>query len=113
MKAPIKMFSIDYWAMKSVSDILVEEKLTKAVIDTVSIITTMCLEFYNSLQPKPQLHSLEDFNLKINGANGQQMHYLGYVELSLTIPFLKNKLFDILVLVVPIMGKCHSSMKGM
>lgn len=65
------------------------------------MITTISIEFYNTLKNKPPLLSLDHLNLKVNAANGEQVPYQGYVEARLKVPFLKNKSFDVPVLVVP------------
>jgi hypothetical protein len=85
----------------NVGDINIEGKTAKGLIDTGSMVTTMSIDFYNSLSNKPTLHSLDQFNLQVNAANGEIVPYLGYIEARIKVPFIKDKSFDVPVLIVP------------
>ena len=43
---------------------------------------------------KPELRGLEDFELNISGANGQEIPYIGYIEAEVKLP---NSLVGIIV----------------
>ncbi|KAH3728530.1 hypothetical protein DPMN_054487 [Dreissena polymorpha] len=45
------------------------------------------------LDPKPELRSLEDFDLDIRVASGEKLPYSGYVEIDITVPCLTDKVF--------------------
>ena len=47
-------------------EIIVEGVKAQALVDTESMITTIALNFYNTLYPKPELKKLTDFNLEVN-----------------------------------------------
>jgi hypothetical protein len=85
----------------NVGDINIEGNTTKGIIETGSMVTTMSIDFYNSLVNKPTLHSLDQFNLQVNAANGEIVPYLGYIETRMKVPFIKDKSFEVPVLVVP------------
>lgn len=60
----------------------VNELETRGVIDTGSMVKTMNIELYNTLNPKPKLRSLNNFNFKVSRATGESVPYLGYVEIG-------------------------------
>ena len=82
------------------SEIVVEGLRTTGLVDTGSMITTISQEFYEMLDPKPELRSLEDFDLDIRVASGEKLPYSGYVEIDITVPCLTDKVFTIPSLVV-------------
>ena len=65
------------------------------------MITTISEDFYRSLSPTPTLISIENFNLKVEGAGGYTLPYLGYIECGLQIPFLGQQIIEVPALVVP------------
>ena len=64
---------------------IINGKRCKCLLDTGSQITTLSKSFYESHFPNVPLHSINDF-LRVEGANGQSVPYLGYVELSIRLP---------------------------
>ncbi len=62
-------------------------------------------KLYNSLDPSPQLLSIDDFDLKVHGAGGNVLPYLGYIEADISLPFLTPTETDVVdyfpVLVTP------------
>lgn len=84
----------------NVADILVNGLETRGVVDTGSMVTTMNIELYNRLDPKPELRSLNNFDLKVSGATGEKVPYIGYVEVGIATTFTDSEV-DIPVLVVP------------
>ena len=50
-----------------------------ALIDTGSVITTVCEDFYNKFIPRPELRDMSDFDLNITGVSGYSITYLGYM----------------------------------
>ncbi|KAH3889882.1 hypothetical protein DPMN_013949 [Dreissena polymorpha] len=59
------------------------------------MITTISQEFYETLDPKPELRSLEDFDPDIRVASEEKLPYSGYVEIDITVPCLTDKVFTI------------------
>ncbi|KAG1933335.1 interleukin-1 receptor accessory protein-like 1-A [Pimephales promelas] len=71
--------------MKCTAQIKVEGRSVNCLLDTGSQVTTIPLSFYNrhlSQHPMQPLNHL----LEVEGANGQAVPYLGYVELTLRFP---------------------------
>ena len=64
----------------------IEGNEVKALIDTGSMITTLSQEFYETMENKPELKSLDEFDLNVTGANGVEIPYSGYIEASVRIP---------------------------
>lgn len=85
----------------NVSQIVIEGIETKGLIDTGSMVTTITEQFYNNMEPRPELLPLEDFDLEITAANGTNIPYLGYIEVSIVFPFLQTCPLVVPVLVVP------------
>lgn len=71
--------------MKCTAQIKVEGKRVNCLLDTGSQVTTIPLSFYNSHLSQ---HTMQPLNhlLEVEGANGQAVPYLGYVELILQFP---------------------------
>ena len=65
------------------------------------MITTISEDLYKSLTPLPQLNSLDDFNLKVEGAGGHNLPYCGYIECMIQVPFLDDQEIEVPALVVP------------
>lgn len=81
--------------------IQIEGTIAKAVVDTGSMVTTISEKLYKQLDPKPKLHSMEKFKLNVLTSTGDCIPYIGYIEARIYVPFLKDKSFDVPVLVVP------------
>ena len=64
------------------STILINSQSCKALIDTGSTITTMCDQFYNSIDLKPEQRSKSDFHFNIAGASGSKIPYIGYIKVE-------------------------------
>uniref|UniRef100_A0A3B1JYN6 Gypsy retrotransposon integrase-like protein 1 n=1 Tax=Astyanax mexicanus TaxID=7994 RepID=A0A3B1JYN6_ASTMX len=58
---------------------------TNCLLDTGSQVTTISQSFFNQQLPAHQMNPLGDL-LEVEGANGQTVPYLGYVDLSITFP---------------------------
>ena len=84
------------------STVLINNQSCKALIDTGSTITTMCDQFYNSMDPKPELRSMSDFHLNITGASGSKIPYIGYIEVEVNIPHFECDSAIVPILIVPV-----------
>ena len=62
----------------------------RALIDSGSMVTTISESGYNNLSDhcKPSLLNLDTLGLQVSVADGSKLKYLGYIECSLTVPFL-------------------------
>ena len=74
------------------SEVEVEGMKTLGLIDTGSMITTVAIDFYRQLNPKPELCPLEDFNLEVSGASGDKLPFLGYIKVNIKIPWYFERL---------------------
>ena len=74
---------------------------TLALIDSGSQITTLSEEFYNNMNPKPELYSMEEIGLKVKGAGGHTLTYLGAIVCTIEVPFLVDQPIEIAALVLP------------
>lgn len=72
---------------------------TRALIETVSMVTCMSKKLYQFLQCKPKLHDIQNFEFKVYSADGNSMPFSGYVEVELQIPFLSMDPIYVTVLV--------------
>lgn len=73
------------------------------LFDTGSQVTTVSHSFYNTYLSDHEIKPLNDL-LEVEGANGQSVPYIGYVELRLTFPpeFIGEEMdIETLALVVP------------
>lgn len=70
--------------MKCTAQLVVEGTPVNCLLDTGSQVTTIPFSFYHNHLSKHPMKSLE--SLMVEGANGQSVPYLGYVELTLTFP---------------------------
>ena len=84
----------------NVTNLVINDESSKALIDTGSTISTVSRSFYKSMSNMPQLHSLGNI-LDIEGATGHSLPYDGYIEARLRIPGLHINGPDALLLVVP------------
>ncbi len=71
--------------MKCTAQLFVEGNPVNCLLDTGSQVTTIPLSFYQDYLSNHPMKSLESL-LEVEGANGQSVPYLGYVELTLTFP---------------------------
>ena len=79
-QSPIELVGCD-----NVADAYIGGKLVKALIDTGSMVSTICDDFYvRELQDTHQLLSLQTF-LEIEGAGGNQVPYKGYIDVSVSV----------------------------
>jgi hypothetical protein len=60
--------------------IYIEHNKVDALIDTGSMVSTLSEKYYLHMKNKPEMKTLEDFNIDIICANGQTIPYLGYIE---------------------------------
>lgn len=72
---------------------------TEALIDSGSMVTTVSEDFLNDLRPKPTLKPLDDFIL--TGPDGKCLPYMGYIEATISTPFMDGKDIFVPVLVMP------------
>ena len=85
----------------NVSPIHINGSETTALIDSGSQITTACYKFYSSMNPKPKLGSIDDFQLTIEGAGGNKVPYAGYIWCTIEVQFLPSQKLEVPVLIVP------------
>ena len=83
------------------SYIFINGQKCTALIDAGSVVTTICEEFYNSMNPRPELRNMSDFELNIAGASGSSIPYLGYIEAQVSMFDIDNDPLTVPVLVVP------------
>lgn len=85
------------------AEVVVSGHTCQCLLDTGSQVTTVSASFYNQYLQDQQINSLHDL-LHIEGAAGQSVPYLGYVEMMVQFPkdFIGNE-FNVatLALVVP------------
>ena len=67
------------------SFIFINGQKCTALTDTGSVVTTICEEFYNSVNPRPELRDMSNFDLKITGASGSSIPYIGYIETQVSM----------------------------
>lgn len=65
--------------------VIIAGKETNCLLDTGSQVTTVPQSFYEQHLSDLPINLLGDL-LDVEGANGQSVPYLGYVELSITLP---------------------------
>ena len=73
---------------------------THGLLDSGSRITSISEAFYETLDPKPTLHSIAEFGLSVTCANGTELPYKGYIEADIVVPSLGNTTYKAPVLVV-------------
>ncbi|XP_043094871.1 uncharacterized protein LOC122345103, partial [Puntigrus tetrazona] len=71
--------------MKCTAHICIDEIQVNCLLDTGSQVTTIPLSFYKKYLSHHPLQSLESL-LEVEGANGQSVPYLGYVDVALKFP---------------------------
>ena len=70
------------------------------LIDSGSQVTTVCEEFYRTLDPPPSEVPIQDFNLVVHGPDGKELDYLCCVAVTVEVPFQITPIHT-LALVVP------------
>jgi len=65
------------------------------------MVSTLSQSLYEILLNKPELKELSSLGLNITVANETNLKYIGYTECSISLPFLKNFILDVPMLVVP------------
>ena len=55
--------------------------------DSGSQVTTVCEEFYTTLDPSPPVIPIEDFDLVVQGPYGRDLDYLCCIEATVEVPF--------------------------
>ena len=79
-----------------------------ALIDSGSMVTTVSESFYHSIENRPPIQDLQIL-LDISVADGSKLNYLGYIDTTVSVPFLADFSLPAPVLVVPdthFNGKC-------
>ena len=84
------------------STIMINGQSIRALIDTGSDITAMADKCFFSMDPRPELRNMSDFNLNITGASGSKIPYIGYFEAEVCIPESEHEPAIIPILVVPV-----------
>lgn len=72
----------------------------RALLDTGANVSTLSLSKYHKLFKDLPIHSLDEFALDIEGAGGQKLPYVGFIEVEVSTPELQNRV-PTLMLVVP------------
>lgn len=62
------------------------------------MISTICENILEQMDPKPQLHMLEELEVKC--ADGLSLPYLWYIEVAVDLPFLRGQSMHVPLLVV-------------
>ncbi|KAH3780720.1 hypothetical protein DPMN_158541 [Dreissena polymorpha] len=73
---------------------------TTALIDSGSQVSTIEI-FYNTMLPKPILHSMDEFGVELKCANGSSIPYSGYIFANVETEF-TQKSIETVLLVVPV-----------
>lgn len=96
---------------KCTAQVIVGGKVCSCLLDTGSQVTTIPNSFYREHLSHLSIHSLNNL-LEVEGANGQEVPYIGYVETTIKFPkssFGKDNELPTLALIVPDM---HSSLSS-
>lgn len=70
---------------KSTGQVTIQGKQFSCLLDTGSQVTTVTKSFYDEYLHEQQIKPLYNL-LEVEGANGQSVPYLGYVEVTITFP---------------------------
>lgn len=65
------------------------------------MVTTVSETFLSAIYQKPEVKSLDEFDLTITGPDGQSIPYIGYIEASVEANFMHGKEVMVPVLVMP------------
>ncbi|KAH3713691.1 hypothetical protein DPMN_073488 [Dreissena polymorpha] len=87
------------------TDIKINRIPVKALIDEGSLISSITEDFYNNMDHKPELNSMDDFELDLNRANDMKVPYTGYIETSIETELTSTPILTVL-LVIPV-SKYH------
>ena len=86
------------------SEVLINGQKCMALIDSGSDISTLSEGFYQSMEPKPELFNMADFNLNITGASGSKIPYSGYCEAEVCMSNIEHEPVAVPILIVPTTG---------
>lgn len=70
---------------KSTAKVNIKGEEVSCLLDTGSQVTTVPRSFYERHFPEQEIKPLHDL-LEVEGANGQSVPYLGYIEMTITFP---------------------------
>ncbi|KAH3747331.1 hypothetical protein DPMN_181756 [Dreissena polymorpha] len=86
----------------NLTDIKINGILVKALIDSgYQVSSSITEEFYDNMDHKPELNSMDDFQKDLKGANGKTVPYTGYIEASIETQLTSTPILTIL-LVIPV-----------
>ena len=85
----------------NLTDIKISGILVKALIDSGSQVSSITGEFYDNMDHKPELNSMDDFQIDLKGANGMTVPYTGYIEASIETQLTSTPILTVL-LVIPV-----------
>jgi len=60
------------------------------LIDSGSMVTLCTYSFFLSLQDAPPLFDVSTLNIDVNVADGEKLDVLGYIETTVSVPFLSS-----------------------
>lgn len=81
-------------------DLVIENKMTRALLDTGSTVSTLALSFYKENFPHTEIRSFNGI-LELQSVDGNSLPYEGYIEVEIKVPGLQNdKLYPCLFLIV-------------
>ena len=83
---PSKEFMYRLIGQDNISAICINGIKAVGLTDIGSMISTIAEDFIISLNPDPQLYTLEELGLKVNVANGQTLEYSGCVMVDVSVP---------------------------
>ena len=81
-------------------DVFVCGTKTSGLIDSVSSVTIICEQFFDSHECQPPLRYIKNFGLSVVAAHCSPVPYKGYSEVDISMPFLRSVDFTIPVLIV-------------
>ena len=64
------------------------------------MVTTICEEFYNSINPRPELRDMSNFYLNITGASGSSIPYIDYIEAQVSMSDIDHNPLTVPILIV-------------
>lgn len=81
-------------------DLIIENKMTRALLDTGSTVSTLALSFYKENFPQTEIRSFDGI-LELQGVDGNSLPYEGYIEAEIIVPGLQNdRVYPCLFLIV-------------
>ena len=90
------------------SDVLISGVKCKALIDTGSMVTTISSSFHKDYLSDHQLSALS--NLRVEGADGNELPYTGFIECSIVLPNNCVEGFNICVPILVVADTQHNSL---